>query len=32
MERFKNYALWLAVASLVLLALQMFGVKIAEDQ
>jgi phi LC3 family holin len=32
MARFKNYALWLAVASLVLLTLQMFGLQIAEDQ
>jgi phi LC3 family holin len=32
MARFKNYALWIAVASLILLMLQMFGVSIAEDK
>lgn len=32
MERLKNYGLWLAVAALVLLVLQMFGIQIAEDK
>lgn len=30
--RYKNYALWVAVASFVLLVLQTFGVDIASDK
>jgi phi LC3 family holin len=32
MNRFKNYALWLAVASLGLIVAQAFGLNIAEDK
>jgi uncharacterized membrane protein len=32
MVRLKNYGLWIAVASLILIVLQMFGVSIAEDR
>jgi uncharacterized membrane protein len=32
MKRFKNYALWLAVASLGLIVAQAFGLTIAEDK
>jgi phi LC3 family holin len=32
MNRFKNYALWLAVASLGLIVAQAFGLDIAEDK
>jgi len=32
MKRFKNYGLWLAVASLGLIIAQSFGVNIAEDK
>lgn len=32
MSRFKNYALWLAVASLGLIVAQAFGLDIAEDK
>jgi phi LC3 family holin len=32
MSRFKNYALWIAVASLGLIVAQAFGLDIAEDK
>lgn len=32
MNRFKNYALWVAVASLGLIVAQTFGLDIAEDK
>jgi uncharacterized membrane protein len=32
MNRFKNYALWIAVASLGLIVAQAFGLDIAEDK
>jgi phi LC3 family holin len=32
MKRFKNYALWVAVASLGLIVAQAFGLTIAEDK
>jgi uncharacterized membrane protein len=32
MKRFKNYGLWLAVASLGLIVAQAFGLTIAEDK
>jgi uncharacterized membrane protein len=32
MTRFKNYALWIAVASLGLIVAQAFGLEIAEDK
>jgi uncharacterized membrane protein len=32
MTRFKNYALWIAVASLGLIVAQAFGLNIAEDK
>jgi uncharacterized membrane protein len=32
MKRFKNYGLWLAVASLGLIIAQAFGLSIAEDK
>jgi phi LC3 family holin len=32
MKRFKNYALWVAVASLGLIVAQAFGLSIAEDK
>lgn len=32
MARFKNYALWIAVASLGLIVAQAFGLNIAEDK
>jgi phi LC3 family holin len=32
MNRFKNYALWLGVASLILLVVQAFGVEVATDK
>jgi uncharacterized membrane protein len=32
MNRFKNYALWIAVASLGLIVAQAFGLEIAEDK
>jgi phi LC3 family holin len=32
MSRFKNYALWVAVASLGLIVAQAFGLDIAEDK
>lgn len=32
MERYKNYGLWIAVASLILITLQTFGVSLAEDK
>jgi uncharacterized membrane protein len=32
MNRFKNYALWIAVASLGLIVAQAFGFEIAEDK
>jgi uncharacterized membrane protein len=32
MKRFKNYALWIAVASLGLIVAQAFGLEIAEDK
>jgi len=32
MKRFKNYGLWLAVASLGLIMAQAFGLNIAEDK
>lgn len=32
MNRFKNYGLWLAVASLSLIVAQAFGLTIAEDK
>jgi phi LC3 family holin len=32
MNRFKNYALWIAVASLGLIVAQAFGIEIAEDK
>jgi phi LC3 family holin len=32
MARFKNYALWIAVASLGLIVAQAFGIEIAEDK
>ena len=32
MKRFKNYALWVAVASLGLIVAQAFGIHIAEDK
>jgi phi LC3 family holin len=31
-QRFKNYALWIAVASLGLIVSQAFGLEIAEDK
>jgi uncharacterized membrane protein len=31
-KRFKNYTLWLAVASLILIVAQAFGLTIAEDK
>jgi phi LC3 family holin len=31
-QRFKNYALWIAVASLGLIVAQAFGLEIAEDK
>lgn len=32
MNRFKNYALWIAIASLGLIVAQAFGLDIAEDK
>ncbi|WHY01885.1 phage holin [Neobacillus sp. DY30] len=32
MNRFKNYALWIAIASLGLIVAQAFGIEIAEDK
>lgn len=32
MARFKNYALWIAIASLGLIVAQAFGLEIAEDK
>jgi uncharacterized membrane protein len=32
MARFKNYGLWLSIASLALMVAQYFGVSIAEDK
>lgn len=32
MTRFKNYALWIAIASLGLIVAQAFGLEIAEDK